>query len=83
MKLTMKDFVKASESKKAKKANFMVVYIQVGDGFPEAIINPKENFEAKIEYYKNAYDEELRLKTNSEVKMIDYDFVKYVNVVKF
>lgn len=33
---------------------------------PEVIINPIENAEKKLEYYKNAYTEDLRLKAAPE-----------------
>lgn len=37
---------------------------------PEIIINPYSNFKYKKEYYMNAYDENLCLKNNPEIKII-------------
>lgn len=51
--------------------NYIGVKIQM-QGFdePEIIINPKENFESKLEYYKKAYNEDLTLKTFNGIKII-------------
>jgi glutamyl-tRNA reductase len=37
---------------------------------PEIIINPMENFEEKLKYYKNAYDENLVLKTCNDIEIV-------------
>lgn len=81
--VTMSDFIKASESQKAAKAKFMVVFVQNKGGYPEAIINPKENFEIKMAYYKSAYNEDLTLKANTDIKIIDFEYLKEINTVKF
>lgn len=51
--------------------NYIGVKIQM-QGFdePEIIINPKENFESKLAYYKKAYNEDLTLKTFNGIKII-------------
>lgn len=51
--------------------NYIAVKIKMpGLNDPELIIVPKANFEAKLDYYKNAYDERLHSKANSEIKII-------------
>ncbi len=37
----------------------------------ELIINPPDNFEKKLDYYKNVYDENLINKNNSEIRIIN------------
>lgn len=37
---------------------------------PEIIENPKENFKFKKDYYNNAYDNDLRLKSFNEIKIV-------------
>lgn len=54
-------------------AEWLIVWVSVNDGKAEAIINPKENFEAKFEYYRNAYNEDLTLKANPNIKIVHYD----------
>jgi hypothetical protein len=44
------------------------------NGFPspELIINSRANFEKKLEYYNNAYDDDLVLKSFNGIKIIDF-----------
>lgn len=53
--------------------NYVGVKIQM-EGFekPEVIINPKENFRTKLDYYKKAYNNDLVLKTFNGIRIIDY-----------
>lgn len=37
---------------------------------PEIIINPTENFQQKLDYIRNAYDEDLRLKACKDIKIV-------------
>lgn len=41
---------------------------------PEIIINPFENLEKKLEYYKNTYNENLEHKNAKGIKIIGYTF---------
>ncbi len=41
---------------------------------PEYIINTKVNFKAKQKYYDTAYDDDLCLKANKEIKILFYKF---------
>lgn len=61
----------------AKKngSKFIGVLIETrGSNAPEIIINPAENFDAKLEYYKKAYTEDLVLKTFDGIKIIGFDY---------
>lgn len=56
--------------------NFMVVKIETeGNPGPEIIINPAENFAAKLSYYDKAYNEDLELiaakKAGKSVRIVD------------
>ncbi|ODA09116.1 hypothetical protein [Paenibacillus polymyxa] len=61
MKLTMNDLIQNFEE--ANGAAFVGVRIKM-DGFEdeEVIINGEKNFETKLEYYKNTYDQNLNHK---------------------
>lgn len=39
---------------------------------PEIIVNPWENLEFKLEYYKKAYNDNLELVHNNDIKIIDF-----------
>ena len=41
---------------------------------PEMIVNPAENLEKKLEYYKNTYGEDLEHKHAKGIKIIAYTF---------
>ena len=45
-----------------------------GSKAPEIIINPNENFDAKFEYYKKAYTDDLVLKTYDGIKIIGFTY---------
>lgn len=38
----------------------------------ELILNPIENIEMKLKYYDGAYDDDLRLKANTDIQITDY-----------
>lgn len=58
----------------AKKEDYEFIGVKIEmQGFeePEIIINPKQNFDTKKDYYVKAYDEDLRLKTFSGICIVD------------
>ena len=59
-------------------AQWLIIEVEVEGNKPEIIINPKDNFEAKLAYYKNAYNEDLTLKANPKIKIVRYDFVEEI-----
>jgi MinD superfamily P-loop ATPase len=59
-------------------ANWMIIVIDGVGVAPEIIINRKENFNTKLDYYSKAYNEDLTLKANPNIKIIDYDFLERV-----
>ena len=40
----------------------------------EVIIFDREMFESKLEYYKNAYDDDMKLKTFNEISIVNIVF---------
>lgn len=71
--LQMQNLEKCFESAKAEKSNFIGILVEMR-GFEKAelIINRKENFDKKLEYYKNAYNNELVLKTFDGIKVVGF-----------
>lgn len=39
---------------------------------PEIIINPRDNFEEKLEYYKKSYNNDLILKACKDIKITNF-----------
>lgn len=48
----------------------------------EIIINPTENFNAKLEYYKKAYNEDLTLKTFNGIKIVNVAYGSLSDIEK-
>lgn len=66
------DFMQIVDEAITSSDKFIVVVILTrGNNAPEYIINPNENFQNKKEYYDNAYDENMVLKTYDGIKIID------------
>lgn len=55
---------------RALKYNKYIYIIVSIFGKEEIIINKPENVEDKLNYYKNSYNEELELKTNTNIKIV-------------
>jgi hypothetical protein len=57
-------------------AKLLILEVSVNDAYPELIINHKVNFESKLNYIRNAYNEDLSLKANPDIKIVGYYFVE-------
>ena len=56
---------------------YIVVYVQVKNSkSPEIIINERSNFKEKLDYYVNAYDDDLKLKACNDISILN---VKKIN----
>lgn len=56
-------------------ANFVAVVVTLpGTPGEEVIINGRENFGSKLEYYKNAYNEDLTHKHAAGVKIVGFTY---------
>lgn len=56
-------------------AELLVLQIKVYDSEPEVQVNKKANFEKKLKYIKDSYNDDLTLKTNPNIKIVSYDLV--------
>lgn len=75
MELTMTNLENCFAEAKREEWAYIGVKIQM-QGFeqPEVIINPFNNFDAKLDYYKKAYNDDLTLKTFNGIKIIGFTF---------
>ncbi|QQO38730.1 hypothetical protein PP657_gp092 [Bacillus phage BCPST] len=73
--MTLEGLLNLGSSEFAKTANFLILEIKAFDNEPELIINPKQNFESKLKYLPTAYNDDLTLKANPNIRIVGYDFV--------
>jgi len=73
--MKFKNLENCFEEAAAKGAKYVGVKIQM-QSFPtsEIIINDNENFERKLSYYKNSYNDDLKLKTFSGIKIVGFTY---------
>ena len=69
-------FIAAIEDGISRSKNFMVVKIETeGNPGAEIIVNPAENFRAKLSYYDKAYNDDMELiaakKAGKSVRIVD------------
>lgn len=77
--LTLEGLLRAGNSEYTREtAKLMVIVVKAYDNMPEIIINPKENFAEKLEYYKKTYDDNLVMKNNQNIKIVSYNFVEKI-----
>lgn len=61
------------------ETNFMVIGIEMPElESHELIVNHKPNFEEKMKYYDLAYDEDLVMKRNRDIKIVSFMFAEEV-----
>ena len=66
-------------SKYKDDTNFMVIGIEMPDlESHELIVNHKSNFEEKMKYYDSAYDENLIMIRNRDIKIVSFMFAEEV-----
>lgn len=76
MEIRMEDLVRCFECAKKNGNKYIGVKIET-KGYKEAeiIINPRANFDSKLEYYQNAYNEDLTLKSvPHKIRIIGFTF---------
>lgn len=66
-------FLQEGEEKK-ETAQMLIAAVKLPTGAIEVITNTAL-IPTKVDYYKNAYNEEFRLKTNSNVQIVGFMFV--------
>lgn len=75
MFLNKENLITCFEQAKKFNAKYIGVVIETrGNEGPEVIINPRENFEAKLEYYKNAYNDDMILKSYDGIRITKIDY---------
>jgi hypothetical protein len=75
MGFRIEHLINCFEIAKERHMPYVGVKIQM-QGFekPEIIINPLENFEEKLEYYKKAYNDDLTLKSFNGIKIVGFTY---------
>lgn len=82
--LTLDGLLNLGRSDFAKEnGEYLAVWVSVNGSAPEMIINPKENFEAKLSYYATAYHDDLTLKANPTIKIVRFDVFESMNEFYF
>ena len=83
MKLTREYLINNFEIAKAEKIRYAGVLIEmVGFEKPEVIINQYENFDKKLAYYIDAYDENLNHKHAKGIKIIGFTYGNYFDDIE-
>lgn len=74
--MTKLDLISMFKEAIENNADFIDVFIEMPN-FPkqEIIRNPKENFQLKMDYYNNAYNENCELKTFPQIKIKDITYI--------
>lgn len=72
---TLSSLLNASKTYHVQDAEYLVVIIEGNAPAPEIIVNPKKNFKSKLEYYEKAYNEDLTLKNNTDIRITGFYFV--------
>ena len=73
MNLTIKNLENCFET--AIKMGYLYVAVKIdmqGYNVPEIVINSRENFDAKLDYYRKAYDENLVFKNYPSIRIIGF-----------
>ena len=75
MGLTMENLVNNFEQAKNRNAKYIgIVIMMLGAEKPEIIINSKENFDTKLAYYQNAYNNDLTLKAVEGIRIVGFTY---------
>jgi len=83
LKLTREYLINNFEIAKAEKIRYAGVLIEmVGFEKPEVIINQYENFDKKLAYYIDAYDENLNHKHAKGIKIIGFTYGNYFDDIE-
>lgn len=73
MKLFMRDLESCFEMATRLSYTYIGVKLDiVGFEKPEIVINSKENFDDKLDYFKRAYDENLMLVNNPNIRIVGF-----------
>ena len=71
--LTIKDLERVFKMAYEDRANYVAVKIEMqGFSEPEVIINHRDNFLDKLDYYKKSYNDDLTLKSFNGIRIIGF-----------
>lgn len=81
-KLTLKNLENCFESAAKEQVTFVgIAVVANNQEVPEVILNRTENFESKLAYYKNAYNDDLTLKANTNIKIVGFTHANTANEI--
>lgn len=64
-----------------KDRNFMVIHISMPSlKIPEAIVNYKSNFDEKLKYYGEVYNDDLVMIRNENIRVVDFEFADSITM---
>ena len=73
--MKMNNLINCFEGAKKSKSRYVGVKIVMPKcSCPEVIINEYPNFDSKLEYYQNAYSDNLSLKTCGDIKIVGFTY---------
>lgn len=79
MQLTLNNMIKFFTSELSKEYNYFIIEVKIYDYLEtELIINPISNLDKKIRYFRENYNEDLTLKANNNIKIVNFDLLKSV-----
>lgn len=83
MVLTIDNLKNCFQAAELENAKYIGVKIEmIGFEKPEIIINENINFKKKMEYYLNAYNTDLTLKTFNGIKIIGFTYGNKFNEIE-
>lgn len=70
--MTKEEFIEKYEGAWLDSPSLFVVAIKFPNGKGEIITNSEGNIENKYLYYLEAYDDNMRLKSNPDIRIVDF-----------
>lgn len=83
MELTLDHLERCFNAAKEKKAKYVGILVSM-KGFPaeELIVNEFVNYDKKLEYYKNAYNDNLTLKATDAIKIVAFTYGNSLSLIE-
>ena len=69
----LKRFIEVLDGAILNKEGIKVLITMPNLPSPEMIVNPADNVRSKLEYYRNAYNDNLELKNNPVIRIEHYE----------
>lgn len=81
MYVTLANLEKLITDNYKQTGNYLVTYVKIDD-YIEIIVNTNENLKKKLDYFKQAYDEDLQHKHSPSVKIVYFEAVADLNEIQ-